>query len=101
MGAVYLDGGYEAVRRVVLPWVQTQRLTQDAQDYKSALQEFLQQRGPAVPEYEIIQTVGPEHDKTFTVRVSLNGNELGTGKGHNRKQAEQAAAHSALEKLKS
>ena len=48
----------------------------------------------------MIQTVGPEHDKTFTVSVSLNGKELGVGKGHNKKQAEQAAAHSALIKLK-
>lgn len=79
LGAVYLDGGYEAARAVILPWAKTQELTQDAQDYKSALQEFLQKSGPAVPEYEVIQTVGPEHDKTFTVRVSLNGKELGTG----------------------
>ena len=100
LGAIYLDGGYEAVRGVILPWAKTQELTQDAQDFKSALQEFLQQSGPAVPEYEIIQTVGPEHDKTFTVRVSLNGKELGTGKGHNKKQAEQAAAHQALTNLK-
>ena len=88
------------MRGVILPWAKTQELTQDAQDFKSALQEFLQQSGPAVPEYEIIQTVGPEHDKTFTVRVSLNGKELGTGKGHNKKQAEQAAAHQALTNLK-
>ena len=100
LGAVYLDGGYEAARAVILPWAQTQELTQDAQDYKSALQEFLQKSGPAVPEYEIIQTVGPEHDKTFTVRVSLHGKELGTGKGHNKKQAEQAAAQYALTHLK-
>ena len=100
LGAVYLDGGYEAARAVILPWAQTQELTQDAQDYKSALQEFLQKSGPAVPEYEVIQTVGPEHDKTFTVRVSLHGKELGTGKGHNKKLAEQAAAHNALIHLK-
>lgn len=100
LGAVYLDGGYEAARAVILPWAQTQELTQDAQDYKSALQEFLQKSGPAVPEYEVIQTVGPEHDKTFTVRVSLRGKELGIGKGHNKKLAEQAAAHNALNNLK-
>ena len=100
LGAVYLDGGYEAARAVILPWAKTQALTQDAQDFKSALQEFLQKSGPAVPEYEVIQTVGPEHDKTFTVRVSLHGKELGTGKGHNKKQAEQAAAHNALTNLK-
>ena len=100
IGAVYLDGGYAAARALILPWVRTQQLTQDAQDFKSLLQEVIQQKGPHTPLYEVIQTVGPEHDKTFTVRVSLNGQELGTGKGHNKKQAEQAAAHSALIKLK-
>ena len=100
LGAVYLDGGYEAARAIVLPWVHTQPLTQDSQDFKSVLQEVLQQKGPHTPSYEVIQTVGPEHDKTFTVRVCLDGKELGIGKGHNKKQAEQAAAHSALEKFK-
>ena len=99
IGAIYLDGGYEAARAFILPWARTQKLTQDAQDFKSVLQEVLQQKGPATPLYEVIQTVGPEHDKTFTVRVSLAGSELGIGKGHNKKQAEQAAAHQALMKL--
>ncbi len=99
IGAIYLDGGYKAARDFILPWVRTQRLTQDDQDYKSRLQELLQQHSPHVPEYEIIQTVGPEHDKVFTVRVSAAGEELGIGKGHNKKQAEQAAARSALERL--
>jgi len=100
LGAVYLDGGYAAAEKVILPWVRTQALTQDAQDFKSLLQEFLQKRGPHVPVYEVIQTVGPEHDKTFTVQVSLQNKLLGRGKGHNKKAAEQAAAQDALEKLK-
>ena len=100
IGAIYIDGGYEAVRALVLPWARTQQLTQDGQDYKSTLQELLQKSGPAVPGYEVVQTVGPEHDKTFTVAVYLNGKELGRGKGHNKKQAEQAAAADALEKVK-
>ncbi|MBO4674469.1 MAG: ribonuclease III [Elusimicrobiaceae bacterium] len=99
IGAVYLDGGYKAAQALILPWVKTQQLTADMKDYKSDLQEFLQKRGPQTPEYEIVQTVGPEHDKVFTVRVSLNGRALGTGKGHNKKQAEQAAAQNALEQL--
>ena len=99
IGAIYLDGGYEAARALILPWVHTQPLSQDAQDFKSRLQEQLQQLGPHIPAYEIVQTVGPDHDKVFTVRVSLDGKELGTGKGHNKKQAEQAAAQQALSKL--
>lgn len=100
IGAIYLDGGYEAAKSVILPWVRTQRLAQDAQDYKSILQEFLQKRGPQTPTYEVTQTVGPEHDKVFTVQVSLSGRILGSGKGHNKKSAEQAAAQHALEQLK-
>jgi len=100
LGAVYLDGGYPAAESVILPWVKTQALTQDAQDYKSILQEFLQKRGPQTPVYEVVQTVGPEHDKVFTVQVSLSGRVLGSGKGHNKKSAEQAAAQNALTQLK-
>ncbi len=100
IGAIYLDGGYEAARAVILPWAHTQTLVQDLQDYKSLLQENLQQRGLQVPVYEVVQTVGPDHDKTFTVSVSENGQELGRGKGHNKKQAEQAAARAALARLK-
>ena len=96
IGAVYIDGGYSAAQAVILPWVRTQELTQDSQDFKSLLQERLQKTGPDTPVYEVIQTVGPEHDKIFTVRVSLAGKELGVGKGHNKKLAEQAAAQNAL-----
>ena len=100
IGAVYLDGGFPAAEKLILPWVKTQELTQDERDYKSVLQELLQKRSPQTPEYEVIQTVGPEHDKIFTIRVSINGQELGTGKGHNKKAAQQAAAEAALLHLK-
>ena len=100
IGAVYIDGGYTAAEQMVLPWVKTQQLTQDRGDYKSVLQEFLQKRSKQTPEYEVIQTVGPEHDKVFTVRVSAEGRQLGIGKGHNKKQAEQNAAENALSSLK-
>ena len=100
IGAVYLDGGYQAAQTVILPWVRTQTLTQDAQDFKSILQELLQKQGPQTPEYEVIQAVGPEHDKTFTIRVRLADRELGIGKGHNKKSAEQAAAQDALKRLR-
>ena len=99
IGAIYLDGGYAAAERLIIPWVKTQALTQDERDFKSILQERLQKRGAGIPVYEVVQTVGPEHDKVFTVAVSLQGKELGRGKGHNKKQAEQAAAQSALTKL--
>jgi len=100
IGAVYLDGGYAAAEALILSWVKTQKLTQDTRDFKSILQELLQKKGPHTPVYEVVQTVGPEHDKIFTVRVSLDGKELGLGKGHNKKQAEQNAAQTALDRIK-
>ncbi len=100
IGAVYLDGGYEAAQQVILPWVRTQELTPDSGDYKSILQEYTQKRAHGIPQYEIVQTVGPEHDKIFTVEVSLDGKRLGIGKGHSKKLAEQAAARDAYIHLK-
>lgn len=100
IGAVYLDGGFPAAEALILPWVKTQQLTQDERDYKSMLQELLQKDSPQTPDYEVIQTIGPEHDKIFTVRVSVGEKELGIGKGHNKKAAQQAAAENALSRLK-
>ncbi len=100
IGAVYLDGGYEAAQQVVLPWVRTQELTQDSGDFKSVLQELIQKRSHGVPQYEVVQTVGPEHDKIFTVEVSMGGKQLGVGKGHSKKLAEQDAARAAYLHLK-
>ena len=100
IGAIYLDGGYPAAQAFILPWVKTQQLTQDRRDFKSVLQELLQKKEPQPPTYEVVQAVGPEHDKIFTVQGSLNGRILGMGKGHNKKQAEQQAAHDALTHLK-
>ena len=99
IGAVYLDGGYGAAEALILPWARTQQLTQDARDFKSLLQEHLQKQGLQTPCYEVIQTVGPEHNKIFTVQVRLGTQVLGKGKGHNKKTAEQAAAQQALEQL--
>ncbi|MBR3603224.1 MAG: ribonuclease III [Elusimicrobiaceae bacterium] len=100
VGAVYLDGGYPAAEQVVLPWVRTQELKQDSGDYKSRLQEYIQKRSRSTPDYEVLQTVGPEHDKIFTVEVSLDGKRLGVGKGRNKKLAEQDAARDAYRHLK-
>lgn len=100
LGAVYLDGGYAAVQQVVLPWVHTQALTQDGGDYKSLLQEYVQKYSHEVPAYEIVQTVGPEHDKVFTVSVAVKGKVWASGKGHSRKSAEQDAARNAYLQVK-
>ena len=59
----------------------------------------MQKNGKSVPEYEIVETIGPEHDKIFTAVVYEHGKELGRGKGHNKKSAHQDAAKNALAKI--
>lgn len=99
LGAIYLDGGFEAVSKVILAWFKTQKIEVDLQDYKSVLQEYMQKLGKSVPDYEIVETIGPEHDKIFTAVVYEQGKELGRGKGHNKKSAHQDAAKNALAKI--
>ncbi len=99
LGAIYLDGGFDEVSKVILAWFKTQKIEIDLQDYKSVLQEYMQKLARNVPEYEIIETIGPEHDKIFTAVVYEQGKELGRGRGHNKKAAHQAAAKDALDKI--
>jgi ribonuclease-3 len=99
LGAVYLDGGFEEVSKVILTWFKTQKIEVDLQDYKSVLQEYMQKLGKSVPVYEIVATIGPEHDKIFTAVVYEQGKEIGRGKGHNKKDAHQDAAKNALAKI--
>ena len=65
-------------------------------DYKTLLQEVIQKNPDEHLRYELAAESGPDHDKTFTVEVYLNSNCIGTGSGHSKKKAEQAAACEAL-----
>jgi len=98
IGAIYLDGGYEQAQKFVTGWLSKQSAQLPDRDFKSLFQEYIQKKHKVPPDYEIAQTVGPEHNKTFTVTVKLGGKTLGTGRGRNRKEAEQAAAKDAYEK---
>jgi ribonuclease-3 len=69
-------------------------------DYKTALQELVQQKKDQVLAYTLVGESGPDHDKEFRVEVSLNGNVIGAGVGRSKKRAEQDAARNALEALK-
>lgn len=69
-------------------------------DYKSQLQELVQRDGTGMIEYKVLHEKGPAHNREFVSRVSLSGDELGTGTGRSKKEAEQHAAQMALEKLK-
>lgn len=100
LAAVYLDGGMEAARRMVMRFVLEElRHTDDEvfKDYKTRLQEVIQRNPEERLSYVLIGESGPDHDKRFTVEVHLNSNVLGTGVGKSKKLAEQSAAKQALE----
>jgi ribonuclease-3 len=102
LGAIYLDRGYSGIFDVLDPYLFTQLLDDDFevdQDFKSNLQEFVQADTKAAIEYRVIEEVGPPHNKTFTCAVYMGALKMGVGKGRTKKEAEQNAAKSALEKL--
>lgn len=100
IAAAYLDGGFEAAKRIVQQHVLT--LLAEAEkthDYKTELQELVQRKKEQHLTYELTGESGPDHCKEFTVQVSLNGTPVGSGSGTSKKRAEQAAAMQAIAKL--
>ena len=101
IAAAFLDGGMDAARqfidRFVLVEIPVQKLHNA--DYKTALQELVQQKKNQVLSYVLTGESGPDHDKHFEVEVKLNGTTIGTGSGSSKKRAEQDAARCALEKM--
>ena len=98
IAACYLDGGMAAasglIERFVLTEVPVAKLHNV--DYKTALQELVQQKKNQQLAYKLVSESGPDHDKQFQVEVSLNGSVVATGVGTSKKRAEQDAAHGAL-----
>ncbi len=94
IAAIYLDGGLEQARSFILPYVKAAHDTQ--QDYKTRLQEVIQQNPEERVRYELVDQTGPDHDKSFVVEVHLNSNCIGRGTGRSKKAAEQMAAKEAL-----
>lgn len=104
LGAIYLDAGYEIASQICLRLLDKEINTilsggSLVVDYKTKLQEKLQEHGTVKIEYKSVKEEGPEHDKTFTVELYFNGEKIGDGVGKNKKQAEQHAAQNALENL--
>ena len=101
IAASFLDGGMEAARGIIDRFVLTNVpvKTMHNADYKTALQELVQQKKNQVLAYTLAGESGPDHDKQFRVEVSLNGQVVGTGVGTSKKRAEQDAAHSAIKAL--
>ena len=104
LGAVFLDGGFEAAREFILREFAADfgELTEaaDIENPKGELQERLQADSPHAPEYEFISATGPDHDRVFECAVRHAGAELARGTGKSKKAAESAAALAALEKLR-
>ncbi len=101
IAACYLDGGFEPaasfIRTFILCDVPVQKMHNE--DFKTELQELIQQKKGQTLTYALVGETGPDHDKEFTVEVSLNGKAVGRGTGRSKKRAEQDAARAAIEKL--
>ena len=99
LAAIYLDGGMEPaekfVLRFIIPEAESQRRRR-FKDFKTALQEIVQQNPGERLEYVLSGESGPDHNKTFISEVHLNSNVIGVGRGRSKKESEQQAAHEAL-----
>ncbi|HPD83528.1 MAG: ribonuclease III [Alphaproteobacteria bacterium] len=102
IGAIYVDGGYEAAQKVVLKlWGDNIKTLEEApQDPKTELQEWVQARGLSLPEYKIIDKQGPDHAPVFVVELKVEGFDPITSEGPSRRQAEKTVARIMLKNLK-
>ena len=104
LAAVYLDGGLESARRVfveLLAGAAERSLSRaPKRDFKTRLQEEVQEALHVTPRYKLLETSGPDHDKTFYVACLVDGEPVSQGTGKSKKEAEQDAARSSLEALR-
>ncbi|MDD5954950.1 MAG: ribonuclease III [Firmicutes bacterium] len=102
IAASFLDGGMDAARQFIQKFVLVEVPVKQLHnaDYKTALQELVQQKKNQTLSYALVGESGPDHDKRFEVEVSLNGRVIGTGSGSSKKRAEQMAAQNALNQMK-
>ena len=103
LGAIFLDQGIEKVRIFLSTYLfpQTKDIVAKKSyvDYKSLLQEIVQQESRISPTYQVVKSEGPDHAKTFWIQATVNGKVLGHGSGRSKQEAEQMAAQNALEKM--
>jgi ribonuclease III len=101
IGACYMSHGFERTSEAVVDAFDEEiaQATRERMDFKSELQERLARNGETV-DYEVATEAGPPHDRRFEIRATVAGNELGVGSGRSKKEAEQAAARLALERLR-
>ena len=100
IASIYLDGGIEAAKEFIMKFIPSVETLKSGKlmfgDYKTVLQEIIQQNPEERIVYQISGEQGAAHEKTFTANVLLNGQVIGTGSGKSKKEAEQAAAKEAL-----
>ena len=103
IGAVYLDRGWDVAKDYVMRQLapEFEKASRGAilKDYKTILQERVYQKGGQSVAYELVEEIGPDHDKSFTFQVRITGKVMGQGTGHSKKEAEQQAAREALARL--
>ncbi len=101
LGAVYVDSGFGVTHAMATRLLQDafDELETPSEDYKSTLQELLQEKERRIPRYRISSQEGPDHARVFVATVEAGGRILGEGRGPSKKQAEQAAAREALRHL--
>ena len=104
LGALYLDSGnFDTVSAFLLPFIKErlakiEQETAPLEDYKTLLQQYVQQTPGEELRYELVGEEGPDNAKIFTVRALINSNEFGRGRGSSKKEAEQNAAREAYER---
>jgi len=102
IGAIYLDGGIEPAKAFIMKNILCEpraARSERTADYKTVLQELVQRDGVSTLTYRMIGESGPDHAKRFTAEALINGKSSGVGEGRSKKEAEQAAARDAYEKL--
>ena len=100
--AIYLDSDIASISRIIhaiLLDKATAHVVEERRDYKTALQELVQREEGSTLTYRLVEESGPDHNKQFVFEVLVNGTASGRGSGHSKKEAEQAAARDALEKM--
>jgi ribonuclease-3 len=104
IGAIYLEGGLEVAREIVIRLLNETHQKIDLQslskDYKTALQELTQATHGVTPTYKLLRSFGPDHKKEFEIAIILNDETIADAQGKSKKEAQQKAAKIALEKLK-
>ncbi len=102
IGAMYIDGGIEPAASFIKRFILSEDSVEHSAisgDYKTELQEYVQRNRDNILAYRLVGESGPDHNKVFESEALVNGEAMGHGKGHSKKEAEQAAAHDAMKRL--